>query len=242
MARRATGRQDELHELRRKYGSGAESPSAVSSTLRGLDEVPAVFEKAGITPPAGLAGDIAELGKLADDGYPAFTPGDTCPDNNVLTPAGLRFLDYEAAGFPSVFLTAAYCRMPFSSCWCVFRLDPELAALVEETFRAELVPVFPDLRDDDLWHAGMRRGIAAWSAKTMLLTKDALAGDLALGRPGVPSPTIRQLLVHRSEMLHRELAAAGDLPALAETAGTLLRVAAREWDTPPLSSYPAFAI
>jgi hypothetical protein len=58
----------------------------------------------------------------------------------------------------------------------------------------------------------------------------------------VPSPTIRQLLVHRSEMLHRELAAAGDLPALAETAGTLLRVAAREWDTPPLSSYPAFAI
>jgi hypothetical protein len=242
MARRAFGRQDELHELRRKYSTGAESAAVVSSSLRGMDKVPTVLEKAGITIPAGLADDIAELGKLADDGYPAFTPGDTCPDNNVLTPAGLRFLDYEAAGFPSVFLTAAYCRMPFSSCWCVFRLDPALAALVEETFRAAVVPVFPDLCDDDVWHTGMRRGIAAWSTRTMLLTKDALARDPAMGRPGVPSPTVRQLLVYRCEMLHRELTAAGDLPALAETAGTLLRMAAREWDTPPLSQYPAFAI
>jgi hypothetical protein len=237
LAMRSVGREDELHELRSRYGSHTE----VSSTLRGMDKVPKVLARVGITPPDGLADDIAELGKLADDGYPGFTPGDTCPDNNLLTPSGLRFLDFEGAGFPSVFLTAAYCRMPFSSCWCVFRLEPALAAQVEEAFRAELLPAYPGLSDDDLWHAGMRRGVAAWTVRTMLVVPDAIAGDMRMNDRGGPSPTLRQLLTYRLEALSRELTSAGELVALAETAEVLLQRVARDWRTPPLPLYPAFA-
>lgn len=240
MARKGFGRQGELEELRRRYGPKGGSPSKVSSSLRGMERVPAVLAKAGMAVPDGLADDLAELGRLADDDYAAFTPGDTCPDNNLLTRDGVRFLDFESAGYPSVFLTAAYCRIPFATCWCVFRLDPDLTALAEDAFRTELLPVFPELRDDGLWQAGVRRGLAAWSAWTMLLFPDTIAGDPPLYREAPASPTIRQLLVYRCEVLLRELTQAGDLPALAETAALLLRLADREWNTPPLPPYPAF--
>jgi len=38
---------------------------------------------------------------------------------------------FESAEIHSVFLDAAYLRMPFTSCWCVFRLPAELAAAAE---------------------------------------------------------------------------------------------------------------
>ncbi|WP_242889926.1 hypothetical protein [Actinomadura litoris] len=240
MARAGHGRQGELDRLRREYGRDGDPPAKVSSTLRGIGRAPAALGEAGIEVPDGLAEEIDELGRLADDGYPAFTPGDTCPDNNMLTPGGLRFLDFEASGHPSAFLTAAYCRMPFSSCWCVFGLDPALAALVEETYRAGLLEVYPDLADDGAWRAGVRRGIAAWTALTLLLVPDAVAGDPPLNRRATASPTIRRLLVHRCGMLRDELLPAGEYPALAEAARRVLELS-DEWGAAPLSPYPAFA-
>jgi hypothetical protein len=73
-----------------------------------------------ITLPAGLADDLAAVaGIVAPGSYEVFSPGDICPDNNLLTSSGLRFIDYESAEFHSVYLDAAYLRMPFSTCWCV---------------------------------------------------------------------------------------------------------------------------
>lgn len=48
-------------------------------------------------------------------------------------------------------------------------------------------------------------------------------------------------MVHRCTELRRELTPVGELPALTETAALLLERAAKEWRTPPLPPFPAFA-
>ncbi|MFF2197208.1 hypothetical protein [Streptomyces sp. NPDC058157] len=82
-----------------------------------------LLEGVGISPPAGLDRELARIGTAGGAEYPAFTPGDTCPDNNLLTPQGLRLIDFEAACYQSVFLPAA------------------TAADTEQAFRAEVVGV-----------------------------------------------------------------------------------------------------
>ena len=95
---------------------------------------------------------------MQPDRFGVFSPGDLCPDNNLLTAGGVRLLDFEAAGIYSVFLDAAYIRMPFSTCWCVFRLPADLSEDAEAAYRQQVSAVLPQLADD----AGLGRGPAAW--------------------------------------------------------------------------------
>ncbi|MGH3681869.1 MAG: hypothetical protein ACRDT2_16670 [Natronosporangium sp.] len=118
----------------------------------------------GIVPAAGLADDLGQvLAATTPDRYPVFSPGDVCPDNNLLTDQGLRMVDFEGAGYHSVFLDAAYARMPFATCWCVFRLPAAVAARVEAACRAEVARGYPALVDDAVWVPGVRRAMAAWT-------------------------------------------------------------------------------
>src|SRR5262250_1618575 len=59
---------------------------------------------------------------LGGPGYRAFSPSDLCPDNNLVTSRGVRFLDFEWGCIRDVTLDVAYIRVPFPSCWCVFGL------------------------------------------------------------------------------------------------------------------------
>jgi hypothetical protein len=184
-----------------------------------------------------LAEELAEIGRAVRKEYPAFTPGDTCPDNNLLTTDGLRLIDFEGACFQSVFLTAVYCRMPFSTCWCVFRLPSGLAEEIEDAFRMEIVAAYPELTEDAVWETGMRRAIAVWTVDvTVALLSSALMEDKPLHRTRRPVPTMRQLLQHRWEMA----GTVEEFPALARTMQLLLREVAGAWEVAPLPGYPAF--
>ncbi|MEU6738046.1 hypothetical protein [Streptosporangium sandarakinum] len=197
----------------------------------------ALLDEVGVAAPPGLAEDLALVGTMDHDEYPAFTPGDTCPDNNLLTPDGLRLIDFESAAYESVFLTAAYCRMPFSSCWCVFTLPEGMAEKIEEVYRAEVVTVYPALADDAVWHAGVRRAVAAWTTHmTVLLLPRVMEEDRFMHRTRRPVSTMRQVLRHRWEMA----SALTELPAFAETMRLLLREVAGSWKVTPLPGYPAF--
>jgi hypothetical protein len=240
LAAASVGGREELAALRARYDKGHAGWAEDTSMLDRFAALPAELEAAGIAPPAGLVDDLDALGALVGDGYAGFTPGDTCSDNNLLTPSGLRLLDFEGAAYHSVFLTAAYCRMPFATCWCVFRMPPGLAEEAEEAFRGEVLPVYPDLADDAVWHAGLRRAMAAWTVMMMFLLPDATAEDRPMNRTRRPVPTMRQLLTYRWEVLHAELTAAGELKALAETMRILLQGVGQEWGTEPLPGYPAF--
>jgi hypothetical protein len=233
-------RSGELAGLRDQYSRGQDQ-RAFPAQLR--ESILAARERAAalsVTAPDGLADELAEVaGAVQPDRYGIFSPGDLCPDNSLVTPGGVRLLDFEAAGMYSVFLDAAYIRMPFSTCWCVFRLPGELAREAEAAYRQLVCAAWPRLADDQVWAAGLRRGVAAWSMNSMnwLLTA-ALREDRRLDDQR-PSPTTRQLMRYRWQVLAAELDPSGELPALAGLARSLLAATA-SWNSPDLPLYPVF--
>jgi hypothetical protein len=234
------GRERRLARLWREL-AGSE-PADVS--LTGLRQrVLGVVERAalvGVTAPDGLAAELAEVAAaVASPDYPVFSPGDICPDNNLLAPGGIRFIDFEESGFHPAFLDAAYLRMPFSTCWCVFRLPAGLRDAAEERYRAQVARIWPRLAEDRTWRDGVRHAVAAWSLSSMWwLLGRALAGDTSLERDAVAAPRTRQLMRHRWQVLASELEAAGELPAIAAMARALLAATAG-WQAEELPLYPA---
>jgi Phosphotransferase enzyme family len=196
--------------------------------------------KMGVPAPDGLAGELAEVAAAAAaDQYAVFSPGDICPDNNLLTNAGVRFIDFEEAGFHPAFLDAAYITMPFSTCWCVFRFPPGLSAEAEAAYREQVSSVWPELADDAVWQPGMRRALAAWTmSSTSWLLRRSLAADVPMNSEQ-PSPRTRQLMRYRWQSLLAELEPGGDLPAIAALVRSLLAATAG-WHAAELPLYPAF--
>ncbi|GAA3445270.1 hypothetical protein [Planomonospora venezuelensis] len=230
-------RRADLASLWTRYGGGATSWEDEPWIGQNAARLLASLAGAGLVMPAGLAGELAGIGAVAAEEYPAFTPGDTCPDNNLLTTEGLRLIDFEAACFQSVFLTAAYCRMPFSTCWCVFRLPSGLAEEIERVFRAEVVAAYPALAEDEVWQAGMRRATVVWTVFATVNMLPRTVEDGPIHRTRRPVPTRRQVLRHRWELA----STVEEYPAFAETMRLLLREVAGGWDVPPLPGYPAFS-
>ncbi|MET8383755.1 hypothetical protein ABZV14_12225 [Streptosporangium canum] len=236
LAAESVRRRADLARLWTGYGGGTPTWEEDPWLERNMADLLGLLPGAGIEAPPGLAGELARIGAISEDDYPAFTPGDTCPDNNLLTPDGLRLLDFESACYQSVFLTAAYCRMPFATCWCVFDLPAGLAEEIEQAYRAEVAVAYPALADDAVWQAGVRRAIAAWTVSTTVWILPRTVEDGPAHRTRRPVPTRRQLMRHRWEMA----STLEEFPAFAETMRLMLREVAGTWDAPPLPGYPAF--
>jgi len=190
----------------------------------------------------GLRVELDELLEATDARrFPVFSPGALCPDNNLVRSDGLALLDFEGAGFHSVFLDAAYARLPFATCWCVYRLPPELAATLEATYRTAVSRIYPDLTDDAIWSTGVRMAGASWVASmTGLLLERAVASDRSMHPAVAGAPGMRQLLRYRWSTLHNELRDTGELPHLSAALGELM-AATETWATPDLPIYPALA-
>ncbi|MEV7964702.1 hypothetical protein AB0O34_01815 [Sphaerisporangium sp. NPDC088356] len=229
-------RRADLAQWWATYDKGMPSKGDDPWIARNAATLLTLLSEAGIAVPPGLGDELARIGTAGGEEYPAFTPGDTCPDNNLITPDGLRLIDFESACYQSVFMTAAYCRMPFSSCWCVFALPPVLAEEIERAYRAEVIALHPALADDTVWRDGMRRAIAVWTVDGTVRLLSRTAEDGPMHSIRRPVPTRRQLLRHRWEMASTLV----EFPALAETMRLLLRDVAGGWDVPPLPGYPAF--
>jgi hypothetical protein len=233
-------------------GAAARAPGQADTHWleRRIGEIPALLAALSFPAPAGLDEDLAEVACVLRPGrYPVFSPGDICPDNNVLTREGVRFVDFESAEFHPAFLDAAYLRMPFSTCWCVFRLPPALRRRAEAVYRELVSQIHPDLADDRIWGPGVRRGVAAWTLHAMTYLLDrALIADMSMIDDGRAAPTKRQLLRYRWQLLISELepgprpsrgTVGSELPALRTLARQLL-ASTEDWRVPDLPAYPAF--
>ncbi|MGW2158861.1 hypothetical protein [Nonomuraea sp. NPDC001699] len=236
LAAETTGREDELAALRARYDRGEQQWGEDPELRAAAEALPGVLDALGVTTPPGLAAELAPIADLDKGPYPVYSPGDICPDNNLIFPDGMRLLDFEGAGFHSVFLDAVYTRMPFSTCWCVFRLPPAIQEEIESAYRSEVAKGHPDLLDDEVWRAGMRLGTIALTVQMTTLVPRVLTGDRPL-HPTRRAPSMRQLLRHRWQAL------LADLPpgsAVAEAMRGLL-AATEKWDCPALPPYPVFA-
>ncbi|MFI9787739.1 hypothetical protein ACIHEI_30165 [Kitasatospora sp. NPDC051984] len=230
-------RRAEFAALWQQHTQGLPSWEDEPWQLQNADAFLDLLTECGLTAPPGLAEELTAVGTAGGERYPGFTPGDTCPDNNLITADGLRLIDFEAAGYQSVFLTAAYCRMPFSSCWCVHRLPADLARRIEEAYRSQVVTQYPELAEETHWQAGMAQAVVVWTVdSTVHLLRRSLPEDGWTHRTRRPVPTRRQVLRHRWTSA---LELPG-YPAFTATMRLLLSEIAAGWDVPELPGYPAF--
>ncbi|MEY9933460.1 hypothetical protein ABH926_008115 [Catenulispora sp. GP43] len=205
-----------------------------------MAKVPDLLGTLGIAVPPGLDADLDAVSALDHDRFRVFSPGDICPDNHLLTPSGLRPIDFEGAGFHSVFLDASYSRMPFGSCWCVFRLPKSFSMEAERAYRAEVVKAYPELADDRIWRPGVRLASVAYVVNiTQWLMPGVLEEDRPMNRNRNPIASARQVLRYRWEVTATALERAGELPVMAGVFRDLLLLTAH-WSTADLPAYPAF--
>ena len=234
------GRQDELAKMTAAHRI-APAASHDHWLQRRLGEIPALLAGLEIPAPPGLAADLARVASILLPGqYEVFSPGDICPDNNLLTGGGIRFIDYESAEFHSGFLDAAYLTMPFSTCWCVFRLPDDLVRSAETAYRDLVSTIHPDLASDAVWRPGLRLAMAAWTLHAMTYLLDrALVADRPMIDDGRTAPTARQLLRYRWQLLLAELEPASELSSICAVARDLL-ARTEDWRIACLPLYPAF--
>ncbi|WP_066953230.1 aminoglycoside phosphotransferase family protein [Streptomyces lushanensis] len=67
---------------------------------------------------------------------PALLHGDPCPGNDLHTPDGIRFVDFEQASLGSGLMELAYVRIGFPTCWCVTAAPAPLLDAAEAAYRS----------------------------------------------------------------------------------------------------------
>ncbi|TQS46797.1 hypothetical protein [Cryptosporangium phraense] len=205
----------------------------------------AAAELAAYLPQLGVVPDPAALAVLAtaaDRFEPtarALDPGDACPDNNVETPAGLVLIDFEFAEFRSVAWQAAYLRVPWPSCWCSWRMPPDVAGRALDRWRATLAPALPAVATPE-FDETLDRAVVAWVLLTTAwFLPSALAGDPPTTDPRRPRPSRRQILQYRLGLL-AEASMPSDLEPLRALAAEAHAATRRAWGNVPLPLAPAY--
>jgi hypothetical protein len=94
-------------------------------------------DRLGVATPPGIGRDLADLVQRGEQCTgQSLLHGDPCPDNLVMTAAGIRFLDLEQAALGNGLVELAYLRMGFPTCWCVTSVAGPLLRAAEQTYRA----------------------------------------------------------------------------------------------------------
>jgi hypothetical protein len=80
--------------------------------------------------------------------YRAFSPVELSPENNLVTSAGVKFLDFERGRVRNALVDAAYLRLPFASFPDALALPAGMSEAMVAAWRAEVAGVWPALADD----------------------------------------------------------------------------------------------
>jgi hypothetical protein len=224
-------------ELAARSG-GTVPPSAMPGFVAGAVPALAGFcDRLGVAVPDGALGELADLpDRLSVAGPAALTLADACPDNNVRTGGGYVLIDFEEAEWRHIAWDVAYLTVPWPSCWCSFRLPPDVTQHAVGQYRAALAGHLPYVgtadfeRDVALATAGWAFVSASW------FLGNALREDRPLDDAFPGLPTRRAVILHR-------LGGAQDtpaLPALADLAARLRAELVLRWGEVPLEPAPAF--
>ncbi|SFQ51524.1 hypothetical protein SAMN05421810_108233 [Amycolatopsis arida] len=229
------GREADFNALLRRLG-GRPGPDS-APWLAVSTEVPAMLETTlGVptsAPVRAAAERAAEHARSAC--YRAFSPVDLWPDNNLVTPDGVRFLDFERGRVRNALVDAAHLRVPFVSSPDALALPPGMSEAMIAAWRAEVSGIWPALADDEALTGYLldTQLLLVWTATWDLLPKvpaDAAAGPTS--RPAALVDWWRGLARHAAQ------SGAGALVEHAERVAAALD--ARFGPGLELALYPAF--
>ncbi|MGH3564968.1 MAG: hypothetical protein ACRDRH_02820 [Pseudonocardia sp.] len=211
------GREGDFGALLRRLGERSWRDPMADVARAALAGVPGLLTeelKVGVsTAAAQEAHETARL--LGGTRYRAFSPSDTCPDNNLVTSRGVRFVDFEWGCFRDVALDAAYFRVPFPGCEASFALPPGMAETMLQAWRNEIVTVWPDLDHPDHLERRLLRAQLLWVwLCTWWLLPRVRDRDMPVGLDATRSPRISTALSHYWRQM-ADAAQLGGLPASA---------------------------
>lgn len=161
----------------------------------------------------------------------AFSPLDTCPDNNAWAAGRLRLFDLDFAGFQHPALTYSYFDVAWPTCWCLAALPVDLQAQLRRVFLERCPVSVPEAA----------LAAACWAVFNI---GSRLPQALEADQPIAPrSPTaLRAMLLWRSEEAVRRLSDSGGLPRLRVAFADLSDRLRELWPgTGALPAYPAFS-
>lgn len=238
------GREHDFGALLRRLGARAWRDPMAEDARAAFAGVPALLvQELGVKVSPTAAAEAHETARLlGGTRYRAFSPSDTCPDNNLVTSRGVRFVDFEWGCFRDVVLDAAYFRVPFPGCEASFAMPSGMSEAMLEAWRNEIATVWPDLDDPELLD---RRLVDAqllwvWLCTWWLLPRIRVR-DMPIGADATRSPRISTALAH----YWRELSAAADAqdrPATAELGHAVADALGKRFPDAPgsLPVFPAF--
>ena len=238
------GREGDFGALLRRLGERAWRDPVAEDARVALAKGPALLARelgVDASPAAVLeAHETARL--LGGTRYRAFSPSDTCPDNNLVTSRGVRFVDFEWGCFRDVALDAAYFRVPFPGCEASFALPAGLADTMLEAWRDEVATVWPDLDEPRVLERRLLHAQLLWVwLTTWWLLPRIRERDRPIGPDATRSPRISSALGHYWRQMARS-AETGGLPATAELGDAVADALAKRFPDAPgtLPVYPAF--
>lgn len=235
------GREHDFGALLRRLGEKAWRDPVADDARAALAGTAALLrDDLGVRVPAAAVLEAHETARLlGGTRYRAFSPSDTCPDNNLVTSRGVRFVDFEGGCFRDVALDAAYFRVPFPGCEASFALPAGMSAAMLEAWRNEIGSVWPDLEDPALLDRRLLDAQLLWVwLCTWWLLPRIRRRDTPVGPDATRSPRISTVLAHYWTQM-AEAAGAADRPASAEL-GTAVAAALRERHEDGAASLPVF--
>ncbi|TDQ01214.1 hypothetical protein EV186_1021082 [Labedaea rhizosphaerae] len=235
------GREADFDALGRRLTSMVQKDPLAEQGMHALDEVPALLEaKLGVaTPDPVLQRATQSTRLLSAPGHRAFSPSDSCPDNNLLTSRGVRFLDFEGGCIRSILVDAACLRVPFATCWCANRLPRGMAEAMLAAWRAEVRTMWPDIDDDAVFLPALLDAqlFWVWLATWRFLSLSAAQDSWVDG--AVPGPPRIVVLTERWRDLCTAARQAG-ADRVAVHASAVVAALEKDGGAEELPLYPAF--
>jgi hypothetical protein len=237
------GREPDFDALQRRLGPprskdpiGADGPTA-------LDELPDLLEaELGVsTSPAARDCAVRTKSLLGAERHRAFSPSDSCPDNNLITSKGVRFLDLEGGCVRNIMFDAAFLRVPLPTCWCAFGLPTGMTDAMLAGWRARVRAMWADLDDDTVLLPRLLDAqlFWVWFTTWQLFARPDLVGCPHAAR-AKETPSRHAVLTHRWRRLAKYAASGGADPVV-EHAQDVVRALESRFDGDlSLPLYPAF--
>ena len=236
------GREADFDALSRRLGATRVIDPLASAGHRAFEELPELLADAlGVVTSGAAHRRAADSSWLLDSHrHRAFSPSDACPDNNVITSKGVRFLDFEGGCWRDVLLDAGYLRVPFPSCWCSFTLPAGMTEAMVAAWRAEVREVWPDLDDDDVLLPGLLDAQLFWVwVSTWWFLPRPGEEDRPLDAE-LRSPRRSVALRSRWLQLAKDAAKAGEQDVVDHAAAVVAALERRFGEREALPAYPAF--
>ncbi|WP_253772706.1 hypothetical protein [Goodfellowiella coeruleoviolacea] len=205
------GREADFDALMRRQGVKCCQDPLASDIGAALARLPDLLATSlGVVTSEAAATAARQSGRRVETSrFRAFSSSTSCPDNNLVTSRGVRFLDFEGGCVRDVVFDAACLRVPFPSCWCAFALPPGMSEAMLAAWRAEVGSVWPELDDDAVLLPRLLDAQLLWVWLSTWRALPRMLDPLTAGAHDIQVPPRSAVLAARWSRLRENAAALG---------------------------------